>query len=129
MHLAMTAHSDPEQQQPQVVLDRFAKAAERHADFLRAHANRYSGGDGSGAGAAILLHLEEEAAKNEQAEVELIRAYLSTVYPCTCTTYVTCMALPDGPTYITPVRFLGLYTSPDGSQQLMRQVIWFRVTK
>lgn len=97
--------------------------------FLLAMPCLCSGGDGSGADSAILLHLEEEAAKNEQDEMQLIRAYLSTVYPDSCTTYVTCMALLDGTVYITPVRFLGLYTAPDGSQQLLRQVIWFRAAK
>lgn len=129
MHLAMTAQADVEQRQPQAVLDLFAEAAGRHSDFLRTHADCYSGGDGSAAASPILLRLDGAAAANEQAEMELIRAYLSTVYPGTCTTYVTCMAEPDGSAYTKLVRFPGLSTAPDGSQALLRHVIWFRAAK
>lgn len=127
MHLAMTAQADLEQRQPQAVLDLFAEAAGRHSDFLRTHADCYSGGDGSGAASPILLHLDGESASNEQMEMSLIRAYHSTVYPGTCTTCVTCMAGPDGSAYTMLVRFPGLYTAPDGSQKLLRHVIWFRM--
>lgn len=129
MHLAMTAQPDPGQRQPQAVLDLFAEAAGRHSDFLRTHADCYSGGDGSAAASPILLHLDGESASNEQMEMSLIRAYHSTVYPGTCTAYVTCMAGPDGSAYTMLVRFPGLYTAPDGSQKLLRHVIWFRAAK
>ena len=88
MHLAMTAQADLEQRQPQAVLDLFAEAAGRHSDFLRTHADCYSGGDGSGAASPILLHLDGESASNEQMEMSLIRAYHSTVYPGTCTCHL-----------------------------------------
>lgn len=106
----------------------YAEAAQRHADFMAAHAQDYAGGNGSSEAQAIILRPCTEAPEDkdtdEQAE-QLMVEYMRHVYPQFRFGFGRYSFTPDGAHYSAKVQFPGLYTDKDGEVQLIKFPVVF----
>ncbi len=136
MHLSM---SSMENEAPADAQNRWetirAEAAERHAAFMTANADKYAGGNGADTqSAVILLPLTEAAADADEEEYEalkkrLIADYIRAVYPQFSFSYGVVEAHPNGSFFVKEVFFPGLYTDAAGMQKVLRFPVCFRCRK
>lgn len=105
-----------------------AAAAEKHAAFMKEHADEYAGGNGADEASAIILRPLVELPQGQEddaAERRLVSAYMRAVYPQFSAGYSSVEATPDGYLYIIMTQYPGVYENAKGKLKLITYFVYF----
>ncbi len=107
-----------------------AAAAEKHAEFMKAHADEYAGGNGENEKSAIILRplterTQGQADDEEATERRLVGAYMRAVYPQFSAGYGSVEATPDGYLYTIMTQYPGVYEDAEGKLRMITFFVYF----